>query len=166
MNDGNAIWRVMARQGQHFTDPDGLWAGAVRYFNWAESNPLYEHKPFVYQGEMKLELVPRARAMSVVGLRMFLGISRTVWAEYCMSEGFAEIAAQIEDVIRTQKLEGAAADLFNASIVQRDLGLRDKKEQIESPQMIADEDLDAKIAEFLAKNGIGQPVGGKGSPPG
>ena len=95
---------------------------------------------------------------------MFLGITGTAWSEYCAKDGFAEVAAQIEDVIRTQKLEGAAAGLLNASIIQRDLGLGEKREQADPPaETISDEELDARIAELLAKAGIGQADGRKGT---
>ena len=161
MTDETAIWRAMPRHGQPFRDPEALWAGAVRYFEWAEANPLWECKPFTYQGELKVERVAKMRAMSVAGLRMFLGIGRKAWSDYCARDGFAEVTAQIEDVIRIQKLEAAAADLLNASIVQRDLGLGNGREQVEQPDTIADEDLDARIAEFLAKAGIGQADGRK-----
>ena len=33
----------------------------------------------------------------------------------------------IDSIIRTQKFEGAAADLFNANIISRDLGLVDRQ---------------------------------------
>jgi hypothetical protein len=161
MTDGTAIWRAMPRREKSFSDPEALWAGAIRYFDWVEANPLYECRPFTYQGELKVERVARMRAMSVAGLRMFLGIGRKAWSDYCASDGFADVTAQIEDVIRIQKLEGAAADLLNASIIQRDLGLGDRKEQVEPPETISDEELDARIAEFFAKAGIGQADGRK-----
>lgn len=35
---------------------------------------------------------------------------------------------EAEEIIRRQKFEGAAADLFNPNIIARDLGLADKSE--------------------------------------
>ncbi len=164
MQDGNAIWKATAGRGQRFTDAESLWAAAVRYFEWAEANPLYEQKYFTYKGELKADRVARMRAMSVPGLRMFLGIGRKAWAEYCASGDFSEVAAHIEDVIRTQKLEGAAAGLLNASIIGRDLDLDEKKKRTEAPEAISDEELDVRIAEFLAKAGIGGPDVRAGTP--
>ena len=42
-------------------------------------------------------------------------------------EAFSELTAMIDSIIRTQKFEGAAADLFNANIISRDLGLVDRQ---------------------------------------
>ena len=39
-----------------------------------------------------------------------------------------DIAARVDDIIRTQKFEGAAAELLSSNIVARDLGLTDKHE--------------------------------------
>ena len=38
------------------------------------------------------------------------------------------MCSQVEDIIRTQKFEGASAELLNVSIIARDLGLADKSE--------------------------------------
>lgn len=39
-----------------------------------------------------------------------------------------EVTTYVEEIIRTQKFEGAAVGAFNANIIARDLGLSDKKE--------------------------------------
>ena len=100
--------------------------------------------------------------MSITGLLVFLGIGKEAWTNYQSRAGFAEVTARIEDMIRTQKFEGAAADLLNASIVQRELGLGDKAELSVSGETISDEDLDARIAELVAKAGTGAADRGKG----
>ena len=41
---------------------------------------------------------------------------------------FKTITAQIKQIIRTQKFEGASAGFLNANIIARDLGLTDKQE--------------------------------------
>jgi hypothetical protein len=68
------------------------------------------------------------RAMTVSGLCIFLDISPKTWAEYRAREDFTPIASRVDEIIRTQKFQGAAADLLNPSIIARDLGLADKSE--------------------------------------
>jgi hypothetical protein len=162
MKAGEPIWKAMGAKRRTIDSPRQLWAAATAYFGWAEANPLYEEKPFAYQGEVKIERVARMRAMSITGLLVFLGIGKEAWTDYQSRAGFAEVTARIEDVIRTQKFEGAAADLLNASIVQRELGLGDKAELSLSGETISDEDLDARIAELVAKAGTGAADRGKG----
>jgi hypothetical protein len=41
-------------------------------------------------------------------------------------QGFSNVISNIRDVIRSQKFAGAAADLLNANIIARDLGLKDE----------------------------------------
>jgi hypothetical protein len=63
------------------------------------------------------------RAMTISGLCIFLDISRPTWVEYRAKEGFSSIVSRVDEIIRTQKFEGASADLLNPSIIARDLGL-------------------------------------------
>lgn len=84
-------------------------------------------------------------------------ISQQAWSEYKQRQGFGEITARIDDVIRSQKFAGAAADLLNANIIARDLGLADKSEltgrdggPIETKET-SDRDLAKAVAALLAK---------------
>jgi hypothetical protein len=44
------------------------------------------------------------------------------------NKDFSEVIHAIEEIIRTQKFEGAAVGAFNANIIARDLGMVDKKD--------------------------------------
>ncbi len=76
------------------------------------------------------EAVPKMRAMTQAGLYLFLDIDRETFKNYNEREGFFAVTRQIEGTIRSQKFAGAAADLLNANIIARDLGLADKKVSI------------------------------------
>ena len=125
---GNQFWRVRSSHGRKpvFATPDALWSAATEYFQWVTDHPLYEAKAFAYQGEVVLKNVPKMRAMTIGALCIFLDIDRTTWLDYKAREGFTIICTRIEDVIRTQKFEGAAAELLNPNIIARELGLADK----------------------------------------
>ena len=66
------------------------------------------------------------RAMTIQALTFFLDISDDTWANYCANKDFIGITTQIKKVIYSQKFEGAAADMLNANIIARELGLSDK----------------------------------------
>lgn len=127
---GNRFWEIRSSHGRNpiFASPDDLWTAACEYFDWIEENPLYEAQAFAYQGNVKVESLPKMRAMTISGLCIFLDIGRRTWDDYREREDFALVTTRVEEIIRTQKFQGAAADLLNPNIIARDLGLADKQE--------------------------------------
>ena len=127
---GNEFWKVRSSHGRNpiFASADQLWNAACEYFEWVDRNPLYEARPFAYQGEVKIENVAKMRAMTIGGLCIFLDIARRTWDGYRQREDFVPVTTRVDEIIRTQKFEGAAADLLNPNIIARDLGLADKSE--------------------------------------
>jgi hypothetical protein len=127
---GNKFWLNRTKHGRDklFSSAEVLWDACCEYFEWVEDNPLYEAKLVSYQGESTIEQVPKMRAMTIGGLCLFLGISKTTWDIYRKNEDFVVVTSEAEEIIRSQKFSGAAADLLNANIIARDLGLVDKKE--------------------------------------
>lgn len=135
---GNQFWKARTKIGRDkiFKTPDDLWKAACEYFEWVEANPLWEYKVTQYQGCPVSMEVPKMRAMTIDGLCIFLGVNSKYLYQFedsldkSTEDGkvFSNIIEDIKQVIRNQKLEGAAADLLNANIIARDLGLRDKQE--------------------------------------
>ena len=134
---GNRIWELSPPgpgRPPTFAGPGELWAAAVAYFEWVEANPLKEAKAFSYEGVVKVEELPRMRAMTIGGLCLSLGVSTETWRGWKTAShelyrpDLVDVIGPIEAVIREQKFTGAAADLLNASIIARDLGLADKRE--------------------------------------
>ncbi|TCL70637.1 DNA-packaging protein [Rhizobium sp. BK251] len=127
---GNQFWKVRSSHGRKpiFATPDDLWNACVEYFEWVEKNPLYESQAFAYQGSVKVQQLPKMRAMTLAGLCIFLDINRSTWDEYRTKDDFSEVSTRVDEIIRAQKFEGAAAGLLNHSIIARDLGLADKNE--------------------------------------
>lgn len=126
---GNQFWKARASHGRNkiFETPEILWESACEYFQWCEDNPLYESKAFAFQGESWVEQLPKMRAMTVSGLCLFLGIGEQTLGDYEKREDFSGVIRDIKQVIYTQKFAGAAADLLNANIIARDLGLKDNQ---------------------------------------
>lgn len=127
---GNRFWELRSSHGRKpiFAEPDELWSAACEYFEWVEDNPLMAAETVKFQGHATLTDVPKMRAMTIDGLCLFLDIGVQTWHDYKARDGFSEVATRIESVIRSQKFAGAAADLLNANIIARDLGLADKSE--------------------------------------
>jgi hypothetical protein len=158
---GNQFWKARSTHGRSpiFASPDQLWVACAEYFEWVEANPLYEYKLTSYQGVNTHEPVAKMRAMTISGLCIFLDISKQAWSEYKTRDGFGDVTTRVEDIIRTQKFEGASADLLNANIIARDLGLADKSEVTGKdgaalvPEQPSDNELARRVA-FLLQKGL------------
>lgn len=134
---GNRFWEQRSSHGRKpkFETSEHLWEAACEYFEWVENNPLLEMKAFSYQGEIIKTDIPKMRAMTIQGLCLFLDISLDTWLNYCSREDFLDITDAIKKVIYTQKFEGAAADMLNANIISRELGLADKSQVEQSGEL-------------------------------
>lgn len=132
---GNQFWRLRSKHGRDklFATPELLWNAACEYFKWCESHPLYEMKAFAYQGIIVTKKMPKMRAMTLSQLCFYLNANEAYFRQFKaqLPEGekdFSTIIADIERVIYDQKFQGAAADLLNANIIARDLGLKEHSE--------------------------------------
>jgi len=164
---GNRFWEARSSHGiaPKFETADDLWSACVEYFEWNAENPLYEMKPFAYQGVVVQEAVAKMRAMTIGGLCLFLDVTEEAWRGW-RTRGHEKFRADLvgvitraEAIIRKQKFEGASADLLNANIIARDLGLADRSEltgrdggPIEVDDVkLSDKELARRVAFLLAK---------------
>lgn len=127
---GNRAWEARSTRGRNpiFATPDDLWESVVEYFEWVEANPLYEEKVFNGKDGIVRATIAKMRAMTISGMCVFLDIARRTWDEYRDRPAYLPVVTRAEEIIRDQKFSGAAADLLNANIIARDLGLSDKSE--------------------------------------
>lgn len=132
---GNKFWERRSKHGRDklFKSPELLWKAACEYFEWCENNPLIEVKGFAFQGVVTMKEFPKMRAMTIGGLCLYLDCTPDYFRAFKNQErknkaDFIPIINKIEQTIYNQKFEGAAADLLNANIIARDLGLADKTE--------------------------------------
>jgi hypothetical protein len=103
--------------------PDEILDKAKEYAIWCERNPLHELKVFGTGIKMS---VPKMRAMTIHGFCLFCNMASSTWYEYEKQEAYSEIITHIKDLFFAQKFEGAAAELLNANIIARELGLSEK----------------------------------------
>ena len=127
---GNETWNSRSSHGRKpiFETPEDLLSACDEYFGWAKNHPLYEHKAFAHMGVVTIEKVPKPRALTLGGLCLFLDIEKTTWHAYRSKPDFYLVTKQVDEAIREQKFAGAAANIFNANIIARDLGLVEKNE--------------------------------------
>ena len=130
---GNKFWKLRSKHGRDklFATPLLLWEAACEYFEWCENTPLLETRGFAYQGIVTKETFPKMRAMTMEQLCFYLHCSDSYFRVFKSKlkekdEDFLTVITDIETTIRTQKFQGASADLLNANIISRDLGLMDK----------------------------------------
>ena len=142
---GNRLWELREFSGapQRYETREALWKECCGYFEWVENNPLIEKKIFHASGVITHDEIEKARAMTKSGLVVYLGIDRTTWAKYGEKEhDLSSVVIEAEEVIFEQKLSGAAADIFNASIIARDLQLADKKDLTSSDKSMTPKSFD------------------------
>jgi hypothetical protein len=128
---GNKYWMRRSTHGapRRYTDPNELWADCVDYFQWVDDNPLTEVKVISFQGDGKAFPVDKMRPMTIGGLCCHIGVSLQTWHNWRNERpDLLEVITRAEMVMTEQKFAGAAADLLNANIISRDLGLVDRRE--------------------------------------
>ena len=127
---GNRFWEARYNHGRKpkTESPAKLWDACVKYFEFVEENPMVGYHVVSYQGEGSNHPVPKMRAPTMQGLWLFLGISKTTWHNWKERKGFLDVIGKVEETLYDWKFRGAAADLLNANIIARDLGLKEKSE--------------------------------------
>lgn len=139
---GSQFWLRRSSHGPKvlFATEALLWEACCEYFQWVEDNPLQEQKIISYQGAATKVNADKLRCMTVGGLCLYLDISAQTWNTWRTKNNLSETVQKCDAIIREQKFTGAAADLFNANIIARDLGLVDKQEvtTTEAPHVAAD----------------------------
>lgn len=153
---GNRFWEARSSHGRSpkFESPEQLWAACCEYFQWVEEHPLWEMKAFAYQGEVTQKPIAKMRAMTLTGLTLFLDITLETWRVYRSREDLSEVTTRAEQVIYDQKFSGAAADLLNANIIARDLGLKEQSQVEDVTPDKGDRDKRrSRIKELLSRGG-------------
>lgn len=115
-------------QPPKFNSPEQMAIRAREYFEWCAENTLEEEKLFAFQGEVTRDSVFHKRPFTQAGLCIFLGISEDTYRNYKLKPEFFEVTSEIDKIMYEQKFAGASVGLFNANIIARDLGLKDKIE--------------------------------------
>lgn len=103
--------------------PHELAEHFVDYIEWNNKNPLKKAQLIQKLGETVD--VPVGRPLTIKRFCSFLGIASSTYHKYREKPTHKPIIEIIDDVIYTDKYEGAAVNLYNTQIIMRDLGLGD-----------------------------------------
>lgn len=128
---GNKFWKARSSAGikPKFETPEALEAACMEYFDWVHENPIMTVELVKHAGNAKQVQVPKMRAMTIGSLCLFIDVTQRNWIKWREDRpDLSPVMTRVEEIIRAQKFEGAAADLLNPNIIARDLGLADKKE--------------------------------------
>lgn len=158
---GNQFWKLRAKHGRDklFQTPQLLWEAACEYFEWCEKHPLYETKAFAFQGVITTKEIPVMRAMTLSQLCFYLHCNEAYFRQFKLNlpkdeKDFTTVINEIELTIFNQKFQGAAANLLNANIISRDLGLVDNQVLKGDPNnpLKHEHDVNAKVLLYLPDN--------------
>ncbi len=126
----NQFWKMADPEclgrPRNFESPSILWTKAKEYFQECDDNPLLRTETTTSDKGIYDKVFAHRVPYTWEGLYVYLGISHL--DHYKELEDFLGIITHIGNIIRNQKFTGAAAGLFNANIIARDLGLSDKTE--------------------------------------
>lgn len=126
--EGNQFWKLRSTHGRDliFSSPTILWEACCEYF---EATDARKWKSVEFNGKDAVRCeVPKETPYTWTGLYVFLDIDHKTWVAYENREDFIPICTRVRNIIYTQKLEGAAVGAFNANIISRDLGLKERTE--------------------------------------
>lgn len=126
--EGNQFWKLRSKHGREliFSSPTILWEACSEYFEETDKRK-WVRKDWV--GKDAHEVARETDTpYTLTGLYVFLDIDRKTWDLYRIREDFIPVTTRVDQIMFTQKFEGAAVGAFNANIIARDLGLVDKKE--------------------------------------
>lgn len=126
---GNKFWQMAANPGRPrvFSTPEEMYQLACEYFQWCEDNPIIQKDWVGKDGDEVFREKPIPYTQD--GFCLYLGIDDDTFRLYGKDEKRKEfwgVYTYVMKTIKTQKFNGAAVGIFNASIIARDLGLVDK----------------------------------------
>ena len=153
---GNNFWTLRSdfdSEAHRKMSPEMVLEKSQEYVSYCLTNHLMATD---FRGKEAQEVqVPKMRAMTLTGLCMYIGISTRTWKDWRKIKKYSLVIAQVEECMRTQKFEGAAAGLLNPNIIARDLGLVDQKAVEKTTKLTASE-RKKRIQELISKGVIGE----------
>ncbi len=127
---GNQFWKLRSKHGRDklFASPELLLESAFEYFEWCDENPWIALKTSSSEKGIFTEEKPTQRPYSKMGWYVYIGCSDSWLKEFkkTATEDFLLVIKEIENIIDTNQWEGASVGAFNANIIARTLGLKER----------------------------------------
>lgn len=127
---------VYASKNRALKTPEELWAVACMYFDYTQNTPI-QRKEYIKTGPLAGTeyTVETPRPFNWSGLSVYanlIGIAanlhRYARNENDMYPEFQDVVKLINDVMFSQKFEGAAIGMYKENIIAREIGLADKQQ--------------------------------------
>lgn len=126
------LWRRKgynpAGRKRKFKTPKELWEAACDYFDWADETPVVTQNTFHASGLITKANVEHKRAFTLKEMCIHIKLDYSNYTRYRKEDKFKDVCEAIDSIIYSQKFAGAAAGIFNQTIIARDLGLVDRKD--------------------------------------
>lgn len=112
-----------------FNEPRHLYAAICEYFQCCQDHPLEKQSIASFQGVVRSWVVQTPRPFTIQGLLTFLGARQSHWNRWCQDQHLNPVTEWAYNVIEQQKYEGAISGTFNPTIIMRELGIEEVKNQ-------------------------------------
>lgn len=122
------FWRCPPTGSMKFPTPEDMQKAAMAAFQHYEDHPHREEVIFHNKGAVVRTFKAVMRPYTFRGVALRMGCTATTLNNYRTVPGFREVLEWIDEVIYTQKFEGAAGNMMNANFLARDLGLAERSE--------------------------------------
>ena len=132
---GNQWWKLRSKHGCDaiFTSPEILEEECNKYFENTDARNDWDGQDWV--GKDGEEVVVKKKIpYTLSGLCVFLGVSQQYFKEFKKSKTFLSnkdfllVLSRVEDIIETQRLEGALNRYYPENLVSRINGYADKND--------------------------------------
>lgn len=134
---GNDLWKLSPWNTggpRKFKTPQDLADKIVEYFEWVKANPIKSELVQFHNGRPKRATVYHERAMTKESLCVFLGTTRLLlWemrnrTDRYPDDTWRDVLDWADMIMHDSKFVGAAAGIFNATVITRDLNLVERTE--------------------------------------
>ena len=124
---GNKYWQLAdpSKIGRPplFKTPEDLLQKCYEYFQWVDENPITTSKKTISDKGTFESIDTLQRPYTLTGLYVYLNVFDL--EHYRCKNEFSQVFEKINNIIKTQKFEGASVGIFNSNIIARDLGLKE-----------------------------------------
>lgn len=125
---GNQFWKQRSKHGRDklFSTPELLWEACCEYLE-ATDKRKWIKKDWIGKDCQEVERETET-PYTLSGLCLYLDCDPSYFRKFRSNEenkDFFTVITRIEQIMYTQKFEGATVGAFNANIIARDLGLKD-----------------------------------------
>ena len=125
---GNQWWKLRTKHGRDklFETPEILMEACIEYL---EATDKRKWNQIDFRGKDAKEVtVPIDTPYTLTGLFVYLNIDEKTWRNYKEREDFIRVITHVEQIITTQKVEGALVGVYSNNLVARLEGLKEQSE--------------------------------------